>query len=129
MALSTEQTTTLKKQLQARQAHLQEDIRQELIRADKEHYADLAGRVHDSGDESVADLLLDIDLAVIDRQVNELRAIEAAIQRIGYGSYGVCESCNEGIKFERLVMQPAANCCVDCQSEIERADYRATPSL
>ena len=129
MALSTEQIITFKKQLQARQVQLQDDIRQELIRADEEHYTDLAGRVHDSGDESVADLLLDIDLAVIDRQINELRAVEKAIQRIGFGSYGVCENCSEGIKFERLVMQPAASCCVDCQSEIERAVYQATPSL
>lgn len=105
---------------------LREDIRAELLRADDERYIDLAGRVHDSAEESVADLLADLNLATVDRQINELRAVEAALLRISMGSYNVCESCGEAIGIARLQAQPAASRCIKCQDHIEKQQGQPT---
>lgn len=119
---SPQQRRDLKERLETRFRELWEIIRQELLNSDEEQYADLAGRVHDSGDESVADLLADVNLAVIDRHVEEIREVESAILRMSAGTFGLCIDCNEEIAAERLIAYPSAPRCMRCQSRWER-DY------
>jgi DnaK suppressor protein len=66
----------------------------------------LANHVHDSGDESVADLLSDIDLPVIDRDVREVQDVEAALPRINAGEFTVCINCGSEIEYQRLNVLP-----------------------
>lgn len=106
--------------LRKQAAALRQEIRAELLRTDDEHYIDLAGRVHDTAEESVADLLADLKFASIDRQITELRAVEAALQRISMGSYNVCEVCGEAIGTSRLQALPAAARCIKCQDLVEK---------
>ncbi len=119
--LSAEQLAELKLALQAQRAALTEEIRKELLQSDQEHYGELATQVHDKGDESVADLLSDIDLATIDHHIRELREVEAALQRLAMGSYGTCEECSADIGYARLKAYPMAQRCVDCQSRFEQS--------
>ena len=91
--LTAHQITQFKQSLLSRSRNLREEIRQELLKQDNEHYQELAGTVHDLEEESVADLLVDLDLAEIDRHVEEFRSIEAALLRIAHGSYGICIDC------------------------------------
>ncbi len=46
--------------------------------------------------------------------VQELADIEAALQRLDAGVYGVCASCGEPIGDARLTARPASFECVDC---------------
>ncbi len=129
-SLTLGQITELRRQIQQRRAELRAEIRAELLASDESRYADLAGRVHDSGDESVADLLADLDVARIDRQVKEIRGLEAALRRVDLGVYGVCRECDGDIGYERLQSQPAAERCLACQQQYERSyAHEATPSL
>lgn len=128
--LTQGQIKELRQRLQQRHNALRGEIRQELLEADEARYIDLAGRVHDSGEESVADLLVDLDIARLDRQVNEVRRIEAAFRRIEVGAYGACIDCDSEIGFERLQRQPHAERCVSCQTQYEKSYAReGTPSL
>lgn len=99
---------------------LRQEIHSELLRADEERYIEIAGRVHDVAEASVADLLVDLNIAAVGRQINELRAVEAALQRISMGNYAVCEHCGESIGVARLSAQPAASRCIKCQNHIEK---------
>jgi RNA polymerase-binding protein DksA len=99
---------------------LREEIRQELLDSDQEHFIDLAGQVHDLEEESVADLLIDLDLAIVDMHVDEIRAIDAALIRIATGQYGTCIDCNDEIELDRLRAQPTAKRCQPCQATYER---------
>ena len=119
--LSTEQMSALKGQLQEQFDGLREAVRLELLSSDNERYLELAGRVHDPGDESVADLLVDVGLALIHRHVEAIRETEAALLRMVRGTYGVCASCGTDIGYERLASEPAATRCYDCQQVHERA--------
>lgn len=120
MSLTQEQINTLRKQLRNRHATLRAEISKELVRSDGEQYADLAGRVHDPGDESLADLLVDLSVARIDQQVREVSRIENALTNIATGTYGYCEECGGEIGFERLKAQPTATRCIDCQTRHEQ---------
>lgn len=118
--LTDEQLARLRAALQERRGTLLDSIRSELQESDNEHFQDLAGRVHDSGEESVADLLSDLNLAIIDQHVDELRATEQALQRIAMGTYGVCVECGKPIEAARLDAYPTANRCIDHQRLYEK---------
>lgn len=46
--------------------------------------------------------------------LQEIRMIEAALDRIKQGSYGICVVCGEAIAEERLDAVPQAPTCRDC---------------
>ncbi|MQW77865.1 TraR/DksA family transcriptional regulator [Nocardioides sp. dk4132] len=43
-----------------------------------------------------------------------LAEIDAALERVAAGSYGVCVRCGRPIPAERLAVRPAASTCVAC---------------
>jgi RNA polymerase-binding protein DksA len=115
--LNAKDLDALKAQLQSAYDALIEEVREELARSGEQHYIDLAGRVGDMGDQSVADALADLDAAMIDRHVREMREIESALARIAGGTYGDCLDCGGAIGLERLKAYPTALRCVQCQSQ------------
>lgn len=128
--LSKQELASLQSQIEVRRREVVEDIHQELVQSDQEHYVDLAERVHDTGDESVADLLSDVDLAVVDRHIEELRDLEGARLRLAMGSYGTCIDCGGLIGYRRLSAYPTAKRCLDCQQRYEQSHVsRRGPSL
>lgn len=118
--LSDRELGEFKRLLEGRYRTLREEIRQELLDSDSEHYIDLAGQVHDLEEESVADLLVDLDLAIIDLHVSEIREIDAALMRLARGRYGVCADCADEIERDRMRAQPTARRCSPCQANFER---------
>ena len=117
---SDRQLAGYKQVLERRYRVVREEIRQELLKSDNEHYIDLAGQVHDLEEESVADLLIDLDLAIIDLHVEEVRQIDAALMRLARGEYGVCADCADQIEPMRLRALPIALRCSPCQANFER---------
>jgi RNA polymerase-binding protein DksA len=124
--LQNKQLDSLQAAMRARQTQLREEIRQALIKSDSEHYLQIADSVRELEDESFADLIVDVGLAEIDRDLDELRAIDAALLRVADGSYGVCEACDRPIDVKRLNLTPQALRCIDCQTIFERTHFQKT---
>jgi len=128
--LTPDRIDKLRQALLERREALRREIVGHLEQSDQQHYIDLAGEVRDIGDASVGDLLADLNLAVIDQEVNEIRRIERALERIREGSYGRCIDCGVEIDLPRLEAEPAAERCVDCQRRYEQTHAPAErPSL
>ena len=53
------------------------------------------------------------------RELDELRAVEDAIERIDRDDYGICASCEDPIEIKRLEAIPWARFCRSCQEEME----------
>ncbi len=115
------------RKLRSRLNALRAQIHTALLRNDTETYSQLVGQVHDIDEESLADLLVDVNLAEITREVEEVRDIDAALRRILTGTYGVCVGCGEVIDEKRLDAYPTAKRCLDCQRTHDRT--RAAPSI
>ncbi len=49
-----------------------------------------------------------------------LRNIEAALNRIDDGTYGLCRDCDEPINPKRLEFDPTALRCIECASNLEQ---------
>ena len=120
MALTTEQTRELKSLISGRCSALIAELREDVRKTRAERYGDVAGEVPDHGDESVAALIADLDQAELSRDVDELRGLEAARERIAKGDYGVCVDCGRDIGFERLRAAPSAIRCIACQTLHEK---------
>ena len=118
--LTPEQLGRLQALIDARCEALSEEVHRDAARSRDETYGELAGAVADGGDKAAADLMSDLDSAELNRDLDELRQLEAAQGRLTDRSYGVCVDCGAEIDFERLLAQPAALRCVDCQRVHER---------
>ncbi len=118
--LSGTQLTQAREQLAALEQQLQAEIREELHNSAGGTTLNLADSVHDVGEESVADLLRDLNNALINQHLAALNQVKTAYQRLNTGHYGECTDCGEEIQWERLLKQPAALRCVPCQSLREK---------
>lgn len=116
----------LRKRLRDEHAGLRSEVAGELARSEQGRYLELAGRVHDRGDEAVADLLDDLEIAALDRHVHRVRLVEAAMAAIDQGRYGLCRACGAQIGSARLNAEPAAERCIDCQTAVESGQHAPT---
>jgi RNA polymerase-binding transcription factor DksA len=123
MTLNRREILQLARAIEERRAALLAEIRSEVARAREEQFGVVAGATHDSGDEAVADLIVDLDQAEVTRDLGELRELEAAGRRLAEGTYGLCADCGADIPVERLRAQPAAARCIPCQQRHEKT-YR-----
>lgn len=51
-----------------------------------------------------------------------LSKIQKALDRIGGGTFGVCEECGEGISVKRLEARPETTLCIRCKEDQERVE-------
>ncbi|MCG8407272.1 MAG: TraR/DksA C4-type zinc finger protein [Phycisphaerales bacterium] len=75
--------------------------------------ADISDRASDGFEDELALGLMKIEAAQIDD-------IEAAIQRVDDGVYGLCADCGKLIPRKRLEVLPFAQRCLDCEGVRER---------
>ena len=111
------QRDQLRRALEQRRETLLEELQRDAARLREARPAEL-------GDQEVTSLLADIDQADLSRDDRELREIEAARLRLDDGTCGICADCGAAIDFERLLAEPAARRCVECQRRHEKT-YRA----
>jgi len=57
-----------------------------------------------------------------DQEGAYLRAIEAALERIQRGEYGICSECSDLISEKRLEAVPAAELCINCKEKKEKLE-------
>ena len=120
MALTDQQARELDRMISSRREALIAELREDARKARAERFGEVAGEVPDTGDESVASLIADLDQAEWSRDLDELRGLDAAHERIEGGGYGTCVDCGREIGFERLRANPTAIRCIDCQTRHEK---------
>lgn len=129
MPVTGEQTEQLRAAMQRRRDELLGEIKLVRSRAGEHPPQNNIG-VPDPGDASTAHLLMDVDNAAVERDIQEVRGIEAAFERMADGSYGSCVDCGGDIDYARLSVSPTATRCVPCQERHEKTyDSPSTPSL
>lgn len=69
-----------------------------------QHLADTATAMHDR----------ELDYGLTENEEDLLKSIDAALQRIEEGTYGICSNCGKPIGEERLEALPWTDLCIDC---------------
>jgi DnaK suppressor protein len=70
--------------------------------------------VEDSADHSVHEHGMDLEAQLMKMKSDRLQQINAALQRVTHGTYGICVKCGREIDEKRLDAEPTALTCVDC---------------
>ena len=123
--LTDSQRQMIQRLLDEREADLQEQVRTAKA-ARAERTSAQGPNVEDPGEDGEERLRHGLEHIDLQRDQEELRAIEEARERIGDGTYGDCVDCGKNIPFERLKAQPSATRCIDCQSKFEQK-HQTTP--
>lgn len=66
-------------------------------------------------DQGSATFARELDMTLEGNAKESLEAIDAALERIEAGEYGVCKRCQKEILVERLQAIPAAELCITCK--------------
>jgi RNA polymerase-binding protein DksA len=120
-ALTQSQIDQLVTQLKRDYQTLLSEVREELQNSGNQHRIDILNREPgDSGDESLATSLVDLNLTTLDRHVQAIRDIEATFKRVEDDVYGTCIDCGDEIAFNRLQAYPTAKRCIVCQERREK---------
>jgi len=106
--------------LRARARHLRREIAEVSQRAGAEHRALVGEAVHDTKDQSTLHELQENAAADIARDVNELKDVLVALDRLHSGEYGTCTDCGARITDTRLAAYSTAKRCLPCQQAHER---------
>jgi len=77
-------------------------------------------QVEDQGEQGEQRVRAGIEHAELQRDLQELREVDAARERIADGRYGDCVDCGQPIAVERLMAQPTATRCIACQAAYEK---------
>ena len=100
-----EQMKTRFAELTERTGQIEDELREPL----EPRFSEQAVQLEDEDPlEGIDDVLL-----------TEQRQIEAALQRIDDGSYGVCVDCGDDIAMARLEAMPTAVRCINCATAAE----------
>lgn len=76
--------------------------------------------VPDIGDMSANTYSRDMLLNLSETQRQKVRDIDAALDRLEKGEYGICARCEEEISPRRMEVRPFSRYCVECKTEVER---------
>jgi RNA polymerase-binding protein DksA len=98
-----------------------EQLRHEIATVRERSEPPEAGEVSDPKDAADAQAQGVVADAEVERDLAELRQIELALRRIDDGSYGICTDCSTPIDPRRVLAQPTALRCVECQAITEGA--------
>lgn len=131
MAVASEQFDDLRRTLLGRKAELASEVEDGARRRlDENRFLNMRTEVGDAGDASTATEQSDLRNSQIERDVAELRAVDAALARFEEGTYGTCIRCRGDIGEARLRANPAAERCIACQTAFEKQyAVSGTPSL
>ena len=82
--------------------------------------------IGDDGIQDIADQATGINTRQIliglgEKERDQLKLVDLALEKISRESYGICDQCEEKIPAKRLEAMPYARLCVSCQSEAERS--------
>ncbi len=101
--------------LRERHAQLRESVRNQVT----QRRTTEASRTADATSWATESLHDEIEVALMDRHSRQVAQIEAALDRLTRGEYGVCHDCAEFIGLPRLRALPFAQRCSACQTRAE----------
>jgi DnaK suppressor protein len=76
--------------------------------------------IQDMADAASNSYNADILMSISDNDLNLLKDIDNALDKIRTGTYGICEECEEKINEKRLEANPVARYCITCKRMMEQ---------
>ena len=111
----------MRRMLSERQREVQDEIHRRLRHRRTEQRSEGRDEFEQSNDEYQGDM----DLALVQMRADTLSRIDAALERLDAGEYGICIECNGEIAAPRLRALPFAVRCRSCETARESTQDHA----
>lgn len=120
---------TLPNAVDPRPSKLQDETREELLRIRHELVEELKQYESDfqadvgvvaEGDDPTERMLQQVRWGTMKHLHGRVKEVNAALERLSEGEFGVCKDCGKRIGRPRLLANPTATRCLVCQSRFER---------
>ncbi|WP_352419943.1 TraR/DksA C4-type zinc finger protein [Proteiniborus sp.] len=83
----------------------------------QEYFDELSSYDNHPADLGTEMFMMEQNMGLKSSQANIADKIDAALERINNGSYGVCEICGNSIDEDRLEILPYTNLCIECSDK------------
>src|SRR5215212_3130144 len=113
MAQKQADFAAVRARLEQERASLQSDI--ETLAIDNQAQQDDYGVGNHTADDATEVFTRERNLALHSNIQELLTQVDAAIERIDEGRYGICARCGQPIAADRLEALPYASYCINCQ--------------
>lgn len=92
-----------------------------VVQSNREQLASNEGDPADIADRASNGFEDELTAGLLSLEANQLEEIDAALQRVDRGTYGICLTCEKPIPRKRLEILPFAKRCLKCEGDKERA--------
>ena len=76
----------------------------------------------DVSDQASAEVDQNFSMRIKEREQKLLKKIDEALERLNKNTYGICESCEEEIPYQRLKARPVTTLCIACKTLQEQEE-------
>lgn len=115
---ASETLAAIRKQLEAERADLHSQI--DAIEIENQSPQDDAGIGNHMADDASELFVRERNVSLRGNAEELIAQIDAALERLDSGGYGICARCGQQIAPERLQALPYVTLCITCQSAVER---------
>ncbi|MFC1708582.1 TraR/DksA family transcriptional regulator [Candidatus Omnitrophota bacterium] len=106
-----------KKEINDEINHISSDT---LMKSQKDASGDISGYSYHMADVATDNYDREFSLGLASNERDILYEIDAALQKVEDGSFGICEECEKSISKTRLKAVPYAKMCIKCQEAKEK---------
>jgi DnaK suppressor protein len=99
---------------------MREDILTKAKKLKEDSYNLGTDGIQDMADAASNTYTADILMSISDNDLNNLKDIDGALDKMVKDTYGVCEECEEKINEKRLEANPVARYCITCKRQMEQ---------
>lgn len=114
----TDSTDKIRKHLEQERVDLQDEM--EVFPIDNQNESTDYGLSQHPADNATDLFLREQNIPLRNSIQDRIDQINAALERLDAGTYGICARCGQPINPERLEVKPSATLCVNCQAVVEQ---------
>ena len=116
-----ETTQKLKKVLEEKKKNLEKELSNIAVK-DKELRGDWDSKYPRTKEGDMEDAADEVEeystsLSIEFNLEKQLQSVNAALEKMKKGTYGICEQCKKPIEKEKLLAFPETNLCLSCQGD------------
>ena len=118
MSLDKKFTQKMQKQLLAEKKRIEDDLADYTVKQGKTSKT-IFPEYGDHNGENASEVMSYNNAVAIKNTLDKaLRDVNAALQRIKNGSYGICKYCQQEISQARLEARPTSSACIKCKKKL-----------
>lgn len=118
--ITFEQQQLLQQNLLAEFLQLKEKVKVRLTASSKRYLNDLVKDVDDMNADTLIDSLIHSESHSLNLYKTQIQNIDAALQGIELGLYGLCSDCEEPLAVEELFKCPTIQRCPACEMKYQQ---------